>query len=674
MTKTYWLIFISLTLAAGLSPLLLSADQVLPGDQLQSYSRFTETPPPVGPVRPIAEFEPASHVLIRYPLGIPLSLVAQLANTAQVICIVASTSVQNTATTAFNNAGVNMANVDFMIAASDSYWTRDYGPLFMFDGNGDYGVVDFRYNRPRPNDNLIPQVFATQLDLPYYGMNLYQTGGNYMTDGIGTAAQTTIAYTENPTLTQAQVNQKMHDYLGIDNHLVLQDPNNTYIDHIDCWSKFLAPDKVLIRSVPSSHPQYNAIEQTAAYFAALNCAWGYPYRVYRVNTPQNQPYTNSLILNKRVFVPTMSSSYDAAALQAYQSAMPGYEIIGVTGAGSTPWESTDALHCRAHEVPDQDMLEIKHLPYHGEYGAYPLYGFSAEIMPHSGQALIADSVYVAYKVNQGAWQTAVMSYSTGNEYGTTLSGFAPGDTIRYYIHAADQSGRGASHPVFAALDPHIFTFANDTEAPTIIHSPPATIASGEHLFSAAVSDNIQVGNVFLRYRTDDGAVTEIPMMTDPEAPPNYWWVLLDLQFEPGDAVFHYQIEAWDNASPHNIATYPFPGEWLNISIEPVSISDDNIPQPETAALNVFPNPCRFGLSNSLTIEYKGVVESTTMLNIFNSKGQLVHRDSHPGSFTDGSRFLWSGIDRQGQKAAPGVYFLRVDTSNNTLSRKVLIMD
>ena len=50
--------------------------------------RFTETNPPVAPVRPIAEFEPASAVLIRYPLGIPLSLVVQLANTANVICIV----------------------------------------------------------------------------------------------------------------------------------------------------------------------------------------------------------------------------------------------------------------------------------------------------------------------------------------------------------------------------------------------------------------------------------------------------------------------------------------------------------------------------------------------------------------------------------------------------------
>ncbi|MFO8144465.1 MAG: agmatine deiminase family protein, partial [Candidatus Syntrophosphaera sp.] len=250
MLRVERLMINSILVILCLFPLLAFAHEVLPADLLNDFGRFTETDPPQGPVRPIAEFEPASHVLIRYPLGIPVSLVVQLANTAEVVCIVSSSSTQSQAASSFNSAGVDMDNVSFLIAPTDSYWTRDFGPWFIFDGNDNYGVVDFRYNRPRPNDNLIPQVFADQNDLDYYGMNLYQTGGNYMTDGINTAAQTTIAYSENSSLTPAQVDGKMQDYLGITSYHVLQDPNNTYIDHIDCWGKFLAPDKVLIRSVP----------------------------------------------------------------------------------------------------------------------------------------------------------------------------------------------------------------------------------------------------------------------------------------------------------------------------------------------------------------------------------------------------------------------------------------
>ncbi len=673
MPTKQWLILTFLLLFIGLAPLQLGADHILPDDHKQDFGRFTETPPPVGPVRPIAEFEPASHVLIRYPLGIPLSLVAQLSNTAGVICIVSSASAQNTATNAFNSAGVNMANVSFLIAATDSYWTRDFGPWFIFDGNGDYGVVDFKYNRPRPNDNLIPQVFANQLGLDYYGMNLYQTGGNYMCDGINTAAQTTIAYTENSSLSHDQVGQKMHDYLGVENYHVLPDPNNTYIDHIDCWGKFLAPDKVLIRSVSTSHAQYDELEQTAAYFASTNCAWGYPYRVYRVYTPQNQPYTNSLILNKRVFVPTMNSSQDAAALQVYQTAMPGYEIIAVP-SGSASWESTDALHCRTHEIPDQDMLHISHQPRHGLHESSPEWAFSATLKPHSGQPLIADSLHISYKVNQNIWLMAPLTHSSGNEYTASLSGFAPGDTIRYYLHAADQSGRSADHPVFAALDPHLFVITGDTEAPVILHNPPTSIAGGEHVFSATVSDNIQVSSVCLRYQIDAGPITEIPLQTDPEAPPNHWLVTLLLQFEPGDAIFHYQIEARDNASPANIATYPFPGEWLNIPIDPVELSDENNPPAEIPALSVFPNPFRNAISGFMTIRYNGVVKTTPTLNIFNSKGQLVYRTADPGSFTDGISIQWNGTDQQGKKVAPGIYFLQFSGGVNLLSRKILIMD
>lgn len=656
-------------------PLALPADHQLPTDGVESSVRFTETPPPVWPVRPVAEFEPASHVLIRYPLGIPASLVVHLANTAQVVCLVSSSSTQNQATTAFTNAGVNMANVSFMIAATDSYWTRDYGPWFMFDGNGEYGVVDFRYNRPRPNDNLIPQVFANQMDLEYYGMDLNQTGGNYMCDGVNAAAQTTIAWTENSSLSHDQVAQKMHDYLGITNYHVLPDPNNTYIDHIDCWGKFLAPDKVLIRSVPASHAQYSAIEQTAAYFATTNCAWGYPYKVYRVNTPQNQPYTNSLILNKKVFVPIMNSTYDAAALQVYQNAMPGYEVIGVLGTSSAPWESTDALHCRTHEIPDKDMLHVSHQPYWGTYNVMDNWPFSAEITAHSGQSVYPDSVYIRYQIGQGQWQTSLLDNTTGNLYGTVLNGFAPGDTIRYYIHAADQSGRSADHPVFADLDPHVFVFAADTEAPTIIHSPPASIASGEHLFAAMISDNIMVSTVYLRYKTDDGPVTDYhPMMTDPEAPPNYWWTMLDLQFEPGDQIFHYQIEARDNASPPNVAFYPFPGEWLNIPIDPVSSSDATAPPLQSPVLSAFPNPWRPNSSPSLTISYKGVVESQQELIIFNTRGQTVYRRMVDAFSTDNGFSLWDGRDSQGSRVSPGVYFIRMGKGAKAISSKVLILN
>lgn len=326
--------------------------------------RFRTDPPP-GPVRAIAEYEPMQGVLIRYPFGISTSLIREMAEDVIVYCLVSSWS-ENSAYNSMNNAGVNMNNVEFIIGSTDSYWTRDYGPWWVVDGDGNYSIVDFTYNRPRYNDNQAPFKVSEHLDIPYYSADFVATGGNYMTDGLGIAAASHIAYTENnecntndndsiPLESCNYIDNIMEDYYGIDTYHVVADPNDEYIDHIDCWGKYLSPTKVLIRSVPANHDQYSMIEEVANYFETTLTNEGDLWEVYRVYTPSDQPYTNSLILNDKVLVPIMNSSWDDDAIAIYEEAMPGYEILGFTGT----WQSTDALHCRVRGIPDTSYIPFQ---------------------------------------------------------------------------------------------------------------------------------------------------------------------------------------------------------------------------------------------------------------------------------------------------------------------------
>ena len=648
----------------------LGAHAVLPADRLDHDLRFTETNPPAAPVRPIAEFEPASHVLIRYPLGIPVALVAHLSNTAQVICLVSSTSQQNTATNTFNNGGVNMSNVSFMIAPTDSYWTRDFGPWFIMDGNDQVAIVDFVYNRPRPNDNMIPQTFATQQNFTYYGMNVQQTGGNYMSDGINTAAQTTLVYEENTSLGQTGVNNKMLQYMGASNYYVINDPNNTYIDHIDCWAKFLAPDKVLVRSVPTSHAQYAAIEQAANYFATRNCAWGYPWKVYRVNTPQNQPYTNSLILNKKVFVPIMNSSYDAAALQVYRNALPGYEVIGISSPSSTPWESTDALHCRTHEIADKQMLHITHMPVWGQHNESETINFNARIKAYSGQALYSDSLKVMWKVNQAPWESTLLQDLGSNNFTAMLAGFAAGDTVRYYIHAADASGRSIDHPLTGAHDPHIFSFYPDQVPPVIQHTPPVSVInqdSGPITFSAQVSDNVWVQQVLFSYYSETQPLLSIPM-TDADGIYTFEYYP---EFTEDDHFLWYQITATDTANPPNQAVYPAPGEWQSIPLMIVDNDDPVIPEVDLVIQSVYPNPFR-PTRESASVTFQGKAGEKVSWSIFNIRGQKVSAGLSTVNSDGDGRISWNGKGPDGSFLPAGIYLLRLSQSGSHQSRKLII--
>ena len=124
--------------------------------------RMTPTSPPSGQIRPIAEWEPAEAVLIRYPLGFPVSFVQKLAEYIKVITVVTQSNL-SAAQSSYTSGGVNMSNCEFLIANSNSYWTRDYGPWFMAIDNSRVSMFDFTYNRPRPQDNLVNGILASHL-------------------------------------------------------------------------------------------------------------------------------------------------------------------------------------------------------------------------------------------------------------------------------------------------------------------------------------------------------------------------------------------------------------------------------------------------------------------------------------------------------------------------------
>ncbi len=423
---------------------------------LNTARDFIETDPPTGDVRNVAEFDEMQAVLVRYPFGIPMSLVKEMADDIEVITLVASASQQQVVENQYASAGVNLANTSYLITPTDSYWVRDYGPWFVFDGDRNPGIMDFPYNRPRPNDNNVPAAIANMLGITLYGMNVYHTGGNYMTTGMGQSASTDLVYDENPQLTHQQIADKFSSYLNVDPYHVTADPLDDYIKHIDCWSKFLSPGKILIAEVPESDYRYDDYEALANYFATEISSYGKPYEVHRVFAPgtyPSTPYTNSLILNNKVFVPLTGSQWDDEAIASYEEAMPGYEVVGINYDG---WINTDALHCRTKGVADLGMLYINHMPLLGNVAYQENYEINAEIYSCTGQPVYNDSVFIYYSINGGDYQQTNMTFEGSDEFTGSISGILPGDEIDYYLYAADWSGRRAKHPYIGEPDPHEF--------------------------------------------------------------------------------------------------------------------------------------------------------------------------------------------------------------------------
>ncbi|HIH00019.1 MAG TPA: agmatine deiminase family protein, partial [Thermoplasmata archaeon] len=223
-------ILFSLVIISLIVPVsMVSATSDEPQNSNFSYSFAT--------IRQPGEFEPMQGVLIRYPFGISYNVIKEMAEDVNVVTIVASVSEKNTVQSQYQSQGVDISHCTYLIAPTDTYWTRDYGPWFIINEENVQGIVDFTYNRPRPNDDQIPTKYASNQSIPVYNMPLVTAGGNYMTDGQGIAISTTLVWEENTGYTHEQINQMVNQYLGIDTYHVVPDVNGEYIKHIDCWGK-----------------------------------------------------------------------------------------------------------------------------------------------------------------------------------------------------------------------------------------------------------------------------------------------------------------------------------------------------------------------------------------------------------------------------------------------------
>lgn len=432
------------------------------------------TDPPENP-RSIAEFEPNQGVIVAYPyqFGIPNSLIAELAedDTVYIIC---RQNYQQSISNELQSSNVNMNHVKFVNHSIDSYWARDYSPWFIEYGDKQVGMIDYKYNRPRQNDDEITNFFGTYFNKQVFGMRVIHTGGNYMTDGLGVAASCHASLDhENDSAygyTRAQLDTIFKNYLGINNYMHLDDPLHDYIAHIDCWGKFIDVDKIIITEVPADNEHYADYEAMADYWANQTSSYGNKYQVYRTYSPNGEPYSNSLILNGKVYLafPNNDATNNANAKAVYEAAMPGYEVIGFAPRNnfSTSWLSTDALHCRTHEVPRFDMLRIAHYPILDTVELAETYTITAKIYTlGNGGAISNAKVY--FKIDDDEYISEEMTLVAEDEYSFSFDGLQRGQKVSYYIKAETENGQVQTHPYIGEPDPHVFVVEPEDNPTTI---------------------------------------------------------------------------------------------------------------------------------------------------------------------------------------------------------------
>jgi agmatine/peptidylarginine deiminase len=332
-------------LPAGLTP---QEEQILLNGTYQfgGNSRSVSTPPPFD-VRTMAQWEEVQTLVLTwtsYP-----SILAKIVDAAQEECEVLIHCTDSTQVkTYLNGQGVPLTNVKYLEVPFNSIWIRDYGAHTVYKNEVDSVLlVEWIYNRPRPDDDAMPNEYALYKGIGLHGTtaapyDLVNTGGNWMVDGFGTAFASKLILDENDAgnpysvtvKSEADIDTIMRKYMGITRYIKMETLPYDDIHHIDMHMKFLNEETILVGQFPAGISDGPQIEANILYVTSnYNSVYGTPYKIVRIPMPPStsggyagapygnayyRTYANFVFVNKTVIVPTYYTEYDTTALRILQ--------------------------------------------------------------------------------------------------------------------------------------------------------------------------------------------------------------------------------------------------------------------------------------------------------------------------------------------------------------------
>jgi len=455
--------------------------------------------------RTVAEWEPALGTLVTWPLCVPHTLVIELAKDNHLYTLVENQASKITAEKWFSTWGIDSMDVTFIYApqGDDAWWTRDWGPHGVFTSKGELQLGDPKYKYATPcanlecNDSLfycgsnkflnidtpesIPIVtqidddatvlIGDKLKLPVLDLPFVSTGGNFLTDGLGTGFSTCVITSENKILGNSPEKFfKLNDsLLGIKKYNIISNFEYPYgIQHIDCYMKLIDEETILVAEPPVEHPSYKIYEDIVKNeLSQLKTYYNRPYKIRRIKIGMSKTglaaYTNSIILNKTVYVPLFDIDLDIDAIKTWENIMPGYTVKGFKFSfdnepiiskkmkrsyGEYGWNSGDALHCRTRAIWDSNMLFISVKKIDEEIKINNKAMIYISVIDYGGEGLVENQPRLYWRIKgSNSWNSSSLQNTKNKHhfYGS-IEAQSKKTNIEYYIEAKSKSGKIERRP------------------------------------------------------------------------------------------------------------------------------------------------------------------------------------------------------------------------------------
>lgn len=284
------------------------------------------------------------------------------------------------------------AHIRVVELANDDSWIRDCGPTFLVDGKGGIRGVDWDFNAwgglynglyfPWDKDDQIALKVLEMERVDRYKAPFVLEGGSIHSDGEGTlitTAECLLSPGRNPDLSQAEIEENLRTYLGVEK--VLWIPRGVYHDettgHVDNLACFIRPGVIALTwTEDKSDPQYERSAEAYEYLSAQTDARGRKLQIHKIHqpdpiliTPEESEgvdavdgtlpreagdrmaasYINFYLCNGGAVIPSFDDPHDARALADLQALLPDSRIVAVPareillGGGN--------IHCITQQQP-----------------------------------------------------------------------------------------------------------------------------------------------------------------------------------------------------------------------------------------------------------------------------------------------------------------------------------
>jgi agmatine deiminase len=231
-------------------------------------------------------------------------------------------------------------------------------------------IVDWNINAwggkypPYDLDDVIPTRIAEALNLPVFYPNIIMEGGSVDFNGAGTVLTSKCCLlneNRNPHLNQAQIEQYLCDYYGVDQVLWVSEGivGDDTDGHIDDTVRFVNEDTVVtVVETNKASENYTLLQDNLKELQQMRLSNGKQLNIVELPMPADviyeeqflpASYANFYISNAHVVVPTFRCDRDDKAMQIIQDCFPTRTVVGI--------DSTDIIwglgsfHCLSQQEP-----------------------------------------------------------------------------------------------------------------------------------------------------------------------------------------------------------------------------------------------------------------------------------------------------------------------------------